>query len=107
LGDPKTTASTERGTFRVVQKQITQRNADSPDAALHDAPWALKLESGDWLYASPAHDRFGIEHTDGDIEVSPADGRFLFEWSAPSLPEGWHGVVVEPAQESTIVHIRK
>ncbi len=105
-GDPKTTASTEQGTFRVVRKQITQRAADSPDAPLHDAPWALQLDSGDWIHASPAHDRFGIEHTDGNIEVSPKDGRYLFNWSTPSVPEGWHGVVVDPAEETTIVQIR-
>jgi hypothetical protein len=107
LGDPQATASTERGTFRVVQKQITQRSADSPDTPLHDAPWALKLESGDWLYASPNHDRFGIEHTDGNVELSPKDGHFLWNWSAPTIPKGWHGLVVEPAQETTIVQIRK
>lgn len=106
LGDPKTTASTERGTFRVVQKEITRLGRDSPDTQLHDAPWALKLESGNWIYASPAHDRFGIEHTDGDIEISPGDGHFLWQWSAPSVPSGWHGIVVEPAEETTIVHIR-
>lgn len=107
LGDPKTTASTEMGTFRVTRKQITRRIADSPDAPLHDAPWALALESGDWIYASPEHDRFGIEHTDGDIELSPADGQFLWHWAAPTVPAGWHGIVVEPAQATTIVQIRK
>lgn len=106
LGDPKTTASTERGTFRVVQKQITQRRSDSPDTPLHDAPWALKLESGNWIYASPSHDRFGIEHTDGNIELSPLDGRFLWQWAAPELPKGWHGVLVDPAAPTTIVHVR-
>lgn len=105
LGDPETTASTKRGTFRVVRKQITRRSADSPDAPLHDAPWALELESGDWMHATPAHDRFGIEHTDGNIELSPKDGRFLWMWSTPAVPKDWHGVVVEPAEETTIVEI--
>lgn len=106
LGDAETTASTKRGTFRVLRKQITQRAADSPDAPLHDAPWALELESGDWLHATPAHDRFGIEHTDGNVEVSPKDGRYLWLWSTPSVPEGWHGIVVEPAEVTTIIEIR-
>ena len=107
LGDPKSTASTERGTFRVVRKQITRRGADSPDTPLHDAPWALELENGDWMYASPRHNRFGIEHTDGNIEVAPRDGQFLWNWATPAVPQGWHGVVVEPASETTIVLVRK
>ncbi len=107
LGDPETTASTARGTFRVVEKHITRRVAQSSDEALHDAPWAMKLESGQWLAANPRHNRFGIEHTDGDIDLAPQDGAFLFRWSTPPIPEGWHGIVVEPAAETVIVNIRK
>lgn len=107
IGDPKTSASTAQGTFRVVKKQITQRAVASNDEPLRDAPWALQLESGQWLHAAPHHDRFGIEHTDGSIEVSPQDGRFLWTWSAPQVPDGWHGIVVDPAEVSTIVDIRK
>jgi hypothetical protein len=107
LGDPKTTASTEQGLFRVVRKQITKRSSDSPDASLHDAPWAMELESGDWIHAAPHHDRFGIEHSDGNVEISAADGKFLWNWATPEVPADWHGVVVEPADESTFVLIRK
>jgi hypothetical protein len=108
LGDPKTTASTERGTFRVVSKQITRRAApETTGPALEDAPWALELESGQWLTASPLHDRFGIENTDGDIEVSPRDGAFVWNWATPNLPQGWHGVQIQPGDPVTLVNIRK
>ena len=107
LGDPETTASTARGTFRVVEKHITRRARPSEELALEDAPWAMKLESGQWLTASPRHDRFGIEHTDGDIEVSPADGAYLFAWATPNVPSGWHGVAVDPATETLVVNVRK
>ena len=63
--------------------------------------------SGDWIYASPNHNRFGIEHTDGNVELSPKDGRFLWHWATPGIPEGWHGLVIDPASATTIVEIRK
>lgn len=107
LGDPESTASTARGTFRVTEKHITRRRAESDDVALLDAPWAMKLESGQWLTASPRHDRFGIEHTDGDIELSPADGAHLFRWAGPAVPPSWHSVSVDPASETLIVNVRK
>ncbi len=107
VGDPKTTASTKQGTFRLVSKFITRRTRDRSDTSLRDAPWALFLESGQWIKAAPHHDRFGIEHTDGDIDVSPQDGHFLFWWSSPELPKDWHGVEIDPAEETTIVEIRK
>jgi hypothetical protein len=106
-GDPAQTASTARGTFRVVGKYLTQRSATTPDAPARDLPWALELDNGQWLHAAPHHDRFGIEHTEGSIEISPEDGQYLFNWSLPSLPLDWHGVVVDPAEATTIVEVRK
>jgi hypothetical protein len=106
-GDPKTTASTAQGTYRVVGKSLTRRQLKSEDGSLRDAPWALELENGQFLQAAPHHDRFGIEHTSGDIEVSPKDAHFLFWWSEPKLPGAWHSTVVDPAELSTIVLVRK
>jgi len=106
-GDPQQTASTARGTFRVVGKYLTRRSSVGPDAPARDIPWALELDNGQWLQAAPHHDRFGIEHTEGSIEVSPEDGKYLFNWSSPSLPADWHGVVVDPAEVTTIVEVRK
>lgn len=107
LGDAESTASTARGTFRVIEKHVTRRKAQSEDVALLDAPWAMKLESGQWLTATPRHDRFGIEHTDGDIELSPKDGAHLFRWTTPEVPKNWHSVSVDPASETLIVNVRK
>jgi hypothetical protein len=106
LGDPETTASTARGSFRITEKHITRRVSQSEDEALRDAPWAFQLDSGQWLLASPRHDRFGIENTGGDIEVSPKDGAFLFRWAGPAIPAGWHGIVVDPAEQTLIVNVR-
>lgn len=107
LGDPETTASTARGSFRVTEKHVTRRVNANEEAELSDAPWALKLDSGQWLVASPRHDRFGIENTDGDIELSPKDGSWLFRWSGAPLPKGWHGVVVDAAAPTLVVNVRK
>jgi len=107
MGDPETTASTARGTFRVIEKHVTRRVRQTDELALEDAPWAMKLESGQWLTASPRHDRFGIEHTDGDIELSPADGAHIFRWATPNVPAGWHGLLVDPAAETLVVNVRK
>ncbi len=107
VGDPETTASTKRGTFRLVSKALTRREVESRDAPLRDAPWALELESGQFILGAPHHDRFGIEHTGGDIEVAPQDGQFLFQWSTPALPEQWHALRIDQAEASTIVEIRK
>ena len=110
LGDPKSTASTERGTFEVVEKQITDRSADpksaTPRHEVYDMPWSLTLSSGVKLHAALWHNRFGIEHTEGALHVSPRDGARIFSWATPELPEGWYGVSAG-SDHKTLVRIRK
>jgi hypothetical protein len=113
IGDPESTASTPRGTFDVVAKHITRRDKnplqDASGAALYDVPWALELSNGRLLHAALQHDRFGIEHTDGDIHLAPQDAATVFRWATPDLPEGWHSVRTwdEPETPKTLVHVRK
>lgn len=113
LGEPESTASTPRGTFDVVAKHVTRRDKnplqDASGAALYDVPWALELSNGRVLHAALHHDRFGIEHTDGDIHLSPQDAAVVFRWATPELPEGWHSARSwdEPETPKTLVHVRK
>lgn len=113
LGEPETTASTARGTFEVVAKHVTRRDQnpakESGSAALYDLPWVLELSSGQLVHAALQHDRFGIEHTDGNVQLSPADAATLWRWATPELPEGWHSVRAgdEPGAPKTLIHVRK
>jgi hypothetical protein len=110
LGDPKTSASTERGTFEVVAKHITLRGHDpkatSSHYELYDLPWVLNLSSGQMLHGAYWHDRFGIENTNGSLELSPADAARVFAWATPELPEGWHGVK-GVTDDKTMIRVRK
>lgn len=113
LGDPESSASTPRGTFDVVAKHVTRREKNpmpaSSGVALYDVPWVVELSNGRLLHAALEHNRFGIEHTDGDIHLAPEDAAFLFRWATPELPEGWHSVRVwdEPETPKTLVNVRK
>lgn len=112
LGAPESDAATRRGEFAVVSKQVTFVGADpatlADGASIYDAPWALGLESGQSLFGAYWHDRFGIEHGPGNIELSPSDAARLFRWVDPALPDGWHGVSGKPRDgKPTIVDVRK
>jgi hypothetical protein len=103
---------TTRGEHRVTSKQLTLAGRDPSTLAdgvsIYDAPWALELSSGQYLLGAYWHDRFGIEHGPGNLEVSPADAAHLFRFSTPDLPPGFHGVTADPRDEHpTIVNVRK
>jgi hypothetical protein len=110
LGDPKTTASTALGSFKVIGKQITAVELDpkqlSEQFEVFDVPWALELSSGQWITGAMWHERFGIEYTRGNVELSPADAARVWHWVEPALPEGWHGANA-PEGQRTLVVIRK
>ncbi len=100
-------AVTKLGTFEVIAKHITLLGAAAERAgervALFDLPWVLELSSGQLLQGAYWHDRFGIEHGPGDIQLSPADARRIFEWATPALPRSWHSVTLTDAPKTFVV----
>jgi len=99
------------GTFEVRKKDVTLVGAD-PFAAresfqVYDVPWAFELSSGRLGYGAYWHDRFGVEHGPGALQLSPADAARLFQWITPGIPDGWHGVSSLRGEPKTLVVIRK
>jgi hypothetical protein len=111
LGDPSGNEATLRGEFPVVFKHVTAVAADPARFAnkveMHDVPWVLELSSGQWLHGAYWHDRFGIEHGPGNVQLSPADAAQVWRWAGPALPTGWHGVASDRANPETMVNIRR
>lgn len=99
------------GTFEIVAKHVTLVGTD-PFAAresyqLYDVPWALELSSGRLVYGAYWHDRFGVEHGPGNVELAPADAVRLFQWATPSVPDGWHATSTPGSEPKTLVVLRK
>jgi len=100
------------GTFELTGKEVTLASRDAHSFAenfeLFDAPWGLTLSSGLQLYGAYWHDRFGVDHGAGAIELSPVDAERVYQWVTPELPEGWHGLSASlPDGEKTKIVIRK
>jgi hypothetical protein len=100
------------GAFEVTGKEVTLATRDANSFAesfeLFDAPWGLTLSSGLQLYGAYWHDRFGVDHGAGAIELSPVDAERVYQWVTPQLPEGWHGLAAPLADSSkTRIVLRK
>jgi lipoprotein-anchoring transpeptidase ErfK/SrfK len=127
LGDPKTTKSTVRGTFRVQNKHITRTmdsdeglSRDSGDEAygkskrrgqgsyrLDHVPWVQYFKGSYALHATHWHDVFGTARSHGCINMAPVDAHRVFFWTEPQVPEGWHGVYANDEHKGTVVHIHE
>jgi hypothetical protein len=95
----------------VTQKHVTRIGTDPfalrESYQVYDVPWTLELASGRALYGAYWHDRFGVEHGAGGIELSPADAVRVFQWATPSVPDGWHSSTRLGSDPKTLVVLRK
>jgi hypothetical protein len=95
LEDPETSKSTARGIFRIHTKHLTTTMSSKTvgeEFELKDIPYVQYFEEGYALHAAYWHDDFGTPRSHGCINLAPEDARWLFQWTEPQLPPGWHGV---------------
>jgi hypothetical protein len=88
--------ATPTGVFRVEQKFLsTTMSGPDPDAGFYEVaevPWTQFYSDSYALHGAYWHDEFGRQRSHGCTNLSPVDARWLFYWTTPSLPPGWHGI---------------
>ncbi len=86
------TASTPVGSYPITGKFATA-TMEAPGEYIHaDVPWAQNFHGPHALHGAYWHDDWGNLKSGGCVNVSPIDGKYLFEWTEPAIPAGWHGV---------------
>jgi hypothetical protein len=104
-GDPEETHATIQGAFKIYEKHVTvtmDGHTSSDAFDLRDVPFVQYFHEGFALHAAYWHDDFGHVHSHGCVNLSPLDAAWLFRWTDPHVPPGWHGVT---AREGTIVYV--
>ncbi len=97
---------TPRGIFRVHTKHVASTmDSNQPEAEfeLRDVPYIQYFKDGYALHAAYWHDQFGQPRSHGCINLAPIDARWVFFFTKPELPPGWHGVM--KALTGTVVWI--
>jgi lipoprotein-anchoring transpeptidase ErfK/SrfK len=69
---------------------VTHRRGSS-DFELRDVPWIQYFAAGFALHGAYWHDVFGIPRSHGCVNLAPIDARYVFLWTDPPIPDGWHG----------------
>jgi hypothetical protein len=90
--DPLETMATPLGSFPISGKFATA-TMEAPGELFHsDVPWSQNFSGPYVLHSAYWHNDWGDWKSGGCVNVSPIDGRRLFEFTEPVLPPGWHGV---------------
>ena len=107
LEDHETSTATIQGRFLIHTKHVTSSmgsNTAGDVFDLRDVPYVQYFKNGYALHAAYWHDGFGQPRSHGCINLSPRDARWLFSWSEPRVPQGWHGGM--SLLQGTLVNIR-
>lgn len=99
---------TKVGLFRVWQKVIhaSMHGSRAEPYFVDEVPYTQYFFGDFALHGSYWHDRFGTRVSHGCVNLSVTDAAWLFEWSLPPLPHGWHAVLtVLPELPSVWVQI--
>ncbi len=99
---------TPPGRYRIESKHVSitmDDRAGGEPFLLQEVPWTQFFHEGLALHAAYWHDRFGHRRSHGCVNLAPADARWLFRFTEPRLPPGWHGRRVLPEEESSIVWV--
>ncbi len=103
---------TPTGLYRIQSKHVstTMDDDSSEDGAysIEDVPWTMYFHGNYALHGAFWHYTFGRVRSHGCVNLAPADARWLFQWSTPTLPASWHGIFADPrANPGTFVYIEE
>lgn len=75
--------------------------------SIEDVPYVQFFAKGVALHGAFWHHSFGARHSHGCVNLAPVDARWLFEFTAPQMPEGWTAVLPAGATDmGTVVRVR-
>jgi hypothetical protein len=103
---------TPTGEFRVREKHVTTTMDGDGSAAgdlpysIEDVPYVVYFHKAYALHGAFWHSNYGTQMSHGCVNLAPLDAKWVFLFTEPHLPEGWHGVWKSDARPGSrvVVH---
>ncbi|MBE7483151.1 MAG: L,D-transpeptidase [Polyangiaceae bacterium] len=93
--DPVKMSTTPLGVYRVTFKHrattMSPEYGENRKFWIADVPYTQYFNAPFALHTAYWHEDFGEPMSAGCVNVSPLDGKWLFDWTTPVVPEGWAG----------------
>ncbi|MEC7525531.1 MAG: L,D-transpeptidase [Myxococcota bacterium] len=107
--DPEADFLTPTGMFRIRAKHLAatmdgDTAADGP-YSIDDVPWVMYFQLAYALHGAFWHRAFGFPRSHGCVNLAPRDAQWVFNWSDPQVPEGWHGSYPTEEEPGTWLYI--
>lgn len=92
LSDRTTPLGVYRIHFKHRSDDMSPEHGEHRSFWIADVPFAMYFKQPFAIHAAYWHESFGEPMSGGCINVSPQDGKRLFDWTDPQLPPSWYGV---------------
>ena len=93
--DPVKMSTTPLGVYRITFKHrattMSPEYGENRKFWIADVPYTQYFNAPFALHTAYWHEDFGEPMSAGCVNVSPRDGKWLFDWTSPGVPEGWGG----------------
>jgi hypothetical protein len=108
--DPELDRRTPPGEYRITSKHVTttmdgDSAVDGP-YSIEDVPYVMYFQLAYALHSAFWHNRFGRTKSHGCVNLSPLDAKWVFAWTLPEVPVGWHGAYPTADRPGTRIVIR-
>jgi hypothetical protein len=100
------------GDYRIREKHVTTTMDGDGSAAgdlpysIEDVPFVMYFHRSYALHGAFWHANYGVQMSHGCVNLAPLDAKWVFLFTEPHLPEGWHGVWATAAHPGSrvVVH---
>ena len=85
---------THVGLYKVEHKMMYSDMHGEPDDPyiVDRVPYVIYFDKNEALHGTYWHDHFGTPASHGCVNLSMSDAKWIFDWSTPALPPGWHDI---------------
>lgn len=108
-GDPEANYLTPTGTFRVRAKHLAATmdgdTASDGPYSIDDVPYVMYFQLAYAVHGAFWHRGFGHPRSHGCVNLAPRDAQWVFNWSEPHVPTGWHGAYPTEDAPGTLIWI--
>ena len=87
---------TPTGLYRMTRKFLSKRMRAVDEIeglySIEDIPYVMYYYGSYAIHGAYWHDVFGQTRSHGCTNLAPADARWIYHWSKPTVPDTWHAV---------------
>ncbi len=107
--DYRTPVGEHRIWGKLAYSDMSDRDDDSLEKHyyIQGVPWVQYFQESFGLHAAFWHHGFGQPRSHGCVNLSPRDAAYLFDFTQPVLPDGWHAIFPTSEEKGTLIRIRE